>query len=42
MKIYLAGPCSKDERTHMEVIASALRKKSYEVYCPFELKIPNA
>ena len=42
MKIYLAGPCSKDERTHMKVIASALRKKSYEVYCPFELKIPNA
>ena len=42
MKIYLAGPCSKDERTRMEAIASALRKKGYEVYCPFELKIPNA
>ena len=42
MKIYLAGPCSKNERTHMEAIASALRKKGYEVYCPFELKIPNA
>lgn len=42
MRIYLAGSCSKDERTRMEAIASALRKKGYEVYCPFELKIPNA
>lgn len=42
MKIYLAGPCSKDERTRMEAIAAALRKKGYDVYCPFELKIPNA
>ncbi len=41
-KIYLAGSCSKEERGHMEEIAAALRKKGYEVYCPFELKIPNA
>ena len=41
-KIYLAGPCSKEERTRMEAVAAALREKEYEVYCPFELKIPNA
>lgn len=41
-KIYLAGPCSKDERIRMEEIAAALRKREYEVYCPFELKVPNA
>lgn len=41
-KIYLAGPCSKDERPRMEQIAKALRDNGYEVYCPFELKIPNA
>lgn len=43
MKIYLAGPCSKEERPMMEAIAAALRAKGiYDVYCPFELKIPNA
>ena len=42
MKIYLAGSCSKNERTRMEAIAAELRKNGYEVYCPFELKIPNA
>ena len=41
-KIYLAGSCSKEERSRMEEIAAALREKGYEVYCPFELKIPNA
>ena len=41
-KIYLAGSCSKEERDRMEEIAAALRKKGYKVYCPFELKIPNA
>ena len=41
-KIYLAGSCSKEERDRMEEIAAALRKKGYEVYCPFELKIHNA
>jgi nucleoside 2-deoxyribosyltransferase len=41
-KIYLAGSCSKEERGRMEEIAAALREKGYEVYCPFELKIPNA
>lgn len=42
MKIYLAGSCSKNERHFMASIAEELRKKGYEVYCPFELKIPNA
>ena len=42
MKIYLAGSCSKDKRSRMEAVAAALREKGYEVYCPFELKIPNA
>lgn len=41
-KIYLAGSCSKEERGRMEEVAAALREKGYEVYCPFELKIPNA
>lgn len=41
-KIYLAGSCSKEERGRMEEIAAALREKGYKVYCPFELKIPNA
>lgn len=26
----------------MQAIASKLRKKGHEVYCPFELQIPNA
>ena len=42
MKIYLAGSCSKEKRSRMEAVAAALREKGYEVYCPFELKIPNA
>lgn len=42
MKIYLAGSCSKSERGRMEEIAAVLREKGYKVYCPFELKIPNA
>lgn len=41
-KIYLAGSCSKEDRSYMEQVASALREKGYEVYCPFELQIPNA
>lgn len=42
MKIYLAGSCSQDKRHRMEDIAKELRSHGYEVYCPFELKIPNA
>lgn len=42
MKVYLAGSCSSDKRTIMQGIAEKLRKIGYEVYCPFELKIPNA
>ena len=42
MKIYLAGSCSKEDRHFMTSVAEELREKGYEVYCPFELKIPNA
>ena len=41
-KIYLAGSCSSEKRTVMQAIASKLRKKGHEVYCPLELQIPNA
>ena len=41
--IYLAGSCSSEQRTMMQKIASKLRENErFEVYCPFELKIPNA
>ena len=41
--IYLAGSCSSEQRTLMQKIASKLRENERdEVYCPFELKIPNA
>lgn len=42
MKVYLAGSCGSDRRTHMVEIGKALRKVGFEVYCPFELQIPNA
>lgn len=42
MKIYLAGSCSSERRTAMTEVAKTLRAKGYDVYCPFELKIPNA
>lgn len=42
MKIYLAGSCGSDRRTHMTNIGMALRNAGYEVYCPFELQIPDA
>lgn len=41
-KIYLAGSCSSEQRTMMQKIAEELRRADYDVYCPFELKIPNA
>ena len=41
-KIYLAGSCSSEQRTLMQKVASKLRAEQFEVYCPFELKIPNA
>lgn len=41
-KIYLAGSCSSEDRTQMVEIANLLRDYDYDVYCPFELKIPNA
>lgn len=42
LKIYLAGSCSSEKRTMMQKIAELLRSEGYSVYCPFELKIPNA
>ena len=42
MKLYLAGSCAAEQRSFMEGVAKELRKAGYEVYCPFELKIPNA
>lgn len=44
MKFYLCGPCDTDNRSTMHFIANKIRKeaKDAEVYCPFELKIPNA
>jgi len=42
-KVYLAGSCSSEQRTMMQKVASKLRENErFEVYCPFELKIPNA
>lgn len=42
LKIYLAGSCSSEKRTMMQKIAELLRSEGYTVYCPFELKVPNA
>lgn len=43
MDIYLAGSCASDHRTMMRKIAGLLRNEpSFEVYCPWELKIENA
>ena len=41
-KIYLAGSCATEQRTDMVKIAKLLRICDFEVYCPFELKIPDA
>ena len=42
-KVYLAGPCDSENRTLMTKVAKVLRARDdMEVYCPFELKIPNA
>lgn len=40
--IYLAGSCASEQRTLMKNIAKLLRDRGEEVYCPFELQIPNA
>lgn len=42
MKIYLAGSCGIERRSHMKEIAAALRENGHTVFCPFELKIDNA
>lgn len=42
MKIYLCGSCGSTERTRMVKVAELLRSLGYDVYCPFELQIPNA
>ena len=41
-KIYLAGSCSSEKRTMMQGIAGRLRAVGFEVYCPFEFKVPSA
>lgn len=41
-KVYLAGSCGQEQRMLMKRIAEILRGENYIVYCPFELKIPNA
>lgn len=41
-KVYLAGSCSSEQRTMMQKVAEELRRANYDVYCPFELKIPDA
>ena len=41
-KIYLAGSISQENRTTMVKVAKLLRENSYEVYCPWELKVENA
>ena len=40
--IYLAGSCSSENRTIMMRIAKTLRFYEYQVFCPFELNIPDA
>ena len=40
--IYLAGSCASEQRALMKNIAKLLRDRGEEVYCPFELQIPNA
>lgn len=42
MIIYLCGSCGSTERTRMVKVAELLRSLGYDVYCPFELEIPNA
>ena len=42
MIIYLCGSCGSTERTRMVKVAELLRSLGYDVYCPFELQIPNA
>ena len=42
-KVYLAGPCDSENRSLMVKVARVLKARGdMEVYCPFELKIPNA
>lgn len=42
MKIYLAGSCSVENRTLLHKIAKVLRKRTEDVYCPYEHEVPNA
>lgn len=45
MKIYLAGSCSSDSRSlmmNMKKIIISVFGTEPEIYCPFELKIPDA
>lgn len=42
IKIYLGGSCSPERRDFMREIGYHLKGKGYNVYLPFDLKIPNA
>ena len=44
MKIYLAGSCSIEQRTFLKKASEEIQKifPDASVYCPFNLKIPNA
>ena len=42
MRLYIAGPCDTEHRTLMVRAAKALEERGYEVYKPWELKIPGA
>lgn len=41
-KIYLAGPCDKENRPLMEKVKNFIKDNDFEVYAPFELKIEDA
>ncbi len=41
-KIYLAGSCHINNRALLQTITKTLRDNNFEVYAPYELKIPNA
>lgn len=42
MRIYLAGPCSRTHRATMEEAAKILRGRGFDVFCPWEMKVPHA
>lgn len=42
MQIYLASNCSKTYRADAEKAAKTLRDRGFNVYCPWETKVPHA